>query len=220
MAVVVKADLDTVKEFTGKGVTAKVGNKKHQCFFRVQVDDFNIEEALGMAKADSNILLLEYVGTNDYISRIADFRGAYIVKNYELGEQFDETDVERVLDSTPDGVTPVVVLPETYSNIRFVCNMLDKYKRLRFTGGNLFTFDEYAMGYCGRDVAKRRGIKFDEEDYHKTGETCCLLTFDAMSLDLVATSKSAARSNNTESKPKAQKTPKFGSLLIGGSVDL
>lgn len=219
-AVIVKTTLDTAKEYSGKSVSTKISGKKHQVYFNVEVDDFNIEDAIALASRDKNIVVLNYVGTNDYITRVSDFKGVYITWGRELGGEIDESDIAHIEEVTPDGVTPVIQLPATYNNIRFLSDMCDKYKRVRFCGGYLYSFDNCRFGCCGRDILSKLSIKFDEEERVHDGCSCALPVFDEAAVELVASAKSSHGGNNSESRNKVGKSQRFSSILMGGSVEM
>ena len=69
MSVIVKADLSEVKQYTGKSVTTKIGKKNHPVLFRVNVDDFTVEEGIDIAKRDANIIMLNYIASQQSHSR-------------------------------------------------------------------------------------------------------------------------------------------------------
>ena len=60
--IIVKTELETAKSYSGKTVYAKVKNKKNNAYFRVHVDDSNLDEAIAFAKRDKNVLMLAYYG--------------------------------------------------------------------------------------------------------------------------------------------------------------
>lgn len=217
---VVKTSLDVAKEYTGKSVSTKVHGKRYQVFFKVEVDDFNLEEAIAYASRDKNIITLEYVGTNDYIMRVNDFKGVYITWSKELGMEFNESDIAHVEETTPDGVTPVIKLPAEYKNIRFIYNMSKKFSRIRFCGGHIYAFDGCRFGCCGRDILMRLNIKFNEEERVHEGCSCAVPVFEDSVVDLDATVKSVRNSNNSEAKNRVGKSQRFSSLLVGGSVEM
>lgn len=219
-SIIVKTTLDTAKEFTGKAVSTKVHGRKYQVFFKVEVDDFNIEEAISHASRDKNIIMLDYVGTNDYITRVSDFKGVYIAWGRELGGEIDESDIAHIEDITPEGVTPIIKLPTSYNNIRFLYEMSEKYNRVRFCGGYLYSFDGCRFGCCGRDILSKLNIKFDDEDRVHEGCSCAIPVFEDSMVELVATSKSSRTSNNSESKNKVGKSQRFSSILMGGTVEM
>lgn len=224
--IIVRTTLDVAKEYTDKTVTTKLHGKKHHVYFKVEVDDFNIEEALQIASKGSNIVVLDYVGTNDYILRVSDFKGVYITWCRELGMELSESDISHIEEITPEGVTPVIKLPEAYKNIRFVHDMSTKYKRVRFCGGTLYCFDDCRFGCCGRDILSKLDIKFDEEDRVHTGCCCALPVVEDVGLEFVATAKAVRKTSSGEKSKKTTKTTKtpkpskYSSLLVRGSVDM
>lgn len=220
MSIIVKSDLSRAEEFTGKSVVAKIGKKKLPVVFRVTVDDFTVEEAIDVAKRDSNILMLNYVGSQGGLSQVNP-QGVYIAWSIDVGNDVSEDDIQKCVEATPPGVTLVVKVPEDYKNIRFLYEMSEKYQSVRFCGGCLFCFDECKFGCCGKDICSARGIKFDDTEYIKEGCSCAIPVFDIADVELsVATSK-AKSSNSTHKKSKPNKVAMFSSLLYGnGKVEL
>lgn len=135
--VIVKADLATAKQYTGKSLSVKIGKKKFSAVLRVNVDDFNIAEAIELAKRDANILMLNYVGSHEGIKGV-NTCGVYVAWGIDVGSDVTEDDIQRLYDDVPDGVTLIVKLPEGYKNIRFLYDMSHKFDRVRFCGGSLF----------------------------------------------------------------------------------
>lgn len=222
MSIIVKADLSLVTQYTGKSVVAKIGKKKFPVVFRVTVDDFSVEEAINTAKRDSNILMLNYVGSQGGLSQINP-QGVYIAWIAEVGNDVSEEDIQKYIDTTPEGVTLVVKVPEDYKNIRFLYEMSEKYQNIRFCGGCLFCFDECKFGCCGKDICTARGIKFDDTEYIKEGCSCAIPAFDIADVELsVTTAKNKSKSSSSSSKKsKPSKVAMFSSLLYGsGKVEL
>ena len=223
-SIIVKCDLATAKEYTGKSVVAKVGKKKHSVAFRVTADDFTIDEAVELAKRDSNIIMVNYIGSQENIKGVSP-NGVYVAWSMEVGNDLTEDDIVKYLAETPEGVSLIVKVPEDYNNIRFLCDMLDKYDNLRICGGSLFCFDGYKFGCCGRDICAMKGVSFSEDSYIHEGCCCAVDIFDLTDVELTASaskgaSKGTKKSGSTAKKP-SNKVAKFSSLLYGnGKVEL
>lgn len=221
--VIVKADLSTAKQYTGKAVYAKVSKKKNQAYFRVAANDFNVSEAVSAASRDNNILAVEYEGTLDSLKGL-NFNNVCLLWEMPVGNDVTEEDIQKIVAEVPEGVSILLTLPEDFVNIRFVCDMLDKYPQIRFSGGNLFMFDGYAIGVCGKDLLTKRSIKFDSDKYlFYEGEDSALPVFDESEIELESGQKSTVKSSssNASKKAKSSKASLFSSLLYGdGKVGL
>lgn len=223
MSVIVKTSYDNAKQYRGKGVATKIGSKNHNVFFKAIVDDFTIEEAL--QNSDSNIVMYDYQGTTtNPIYLGIDSTDLYIAKSYEYGNDITENDIIEVLNEVPNGVTPIIKLPEDYKDFEFVCRMCDKYSRIRFCGGIMFCAEGCRIGCCGRDVLNDAGIKYSDSNSIKEGCACALDIMSDEGLELVVTEKkvkSASKSKKASGgTAKKQKTKMFGDLLGGFSVEL
>lgn len=220
MSMIVKADLSEIKEYTGKSVSAKIGKKSHPVLFRVNVDNFSVEEAIDVAKRDSNIVMLNYIGSPAGLANI-DTKGVYITFSVEVGNDVSEEDIVKYIADIPEGVTLVVKLPEEFKNIRFAYEMSQKYDKVRFCGGCLFCFDECRFGCLGRDICTQKGIKFDDTEYIKTGCSCCIPIDDIANVELSISNSKQKSSSHSGNKSKNSKASLFSSLLYsGGKVEL
>lgn len=223
MAILVRTDLERQFEYRNKNVKSKIGNKKQQVFFKVMVDDFTLEDALVSARNDRTILMLEYVGSEQFIqSSNLDFSNVYIGIKHEVGNNVTEEDIEKLANSVPNGVVILVKVPDDFSNMEFIFNMSSKFSNVRFCGGHMFCFDDCKVGCCGRDILKAKDIKFDESDYIKSGCCCSLPTFDIADVSLEVSLKSERSSNSSKSKSKSTSGKKmnlFKDILVLGGAD-
>lgn len=224
MSVIVRTSYDNAKEYKGKGVSTKIGNKKHSVFFKVIIDDFSIEEALN--NFDSNIIMYDYQGTlSNPLYLGIDDSNIYISRSYEFGNDITENDIIEVINEVPKGVTPIIKLPEDYKDFEFVCRMCDKYPRIRFCGGVMFCATGCRLGCCGRDILDNAGIKYQDNSYIKEGCSCALSIISDEGLDLEITEKKVKEkkkksSTSSSTTSRKTKTKMFGDLLGGFSVEL
>lgn len=220
MSVIVRTSFDNAKRYYGKGVVTKIGNKKHNVFFKVIVDDFSIDEAL--KSDDSNIVMFDYRGmvTNQTYLGI-ESTNLYVSKTYEYGSNISEQDIVDVINEVPKGVVPIIKLPDDYKDFEFICRVCDKYDRVRFCGGTLFCADGCRIGCCGRDVLDNAKIKYPDGNYIKEGCACALDIISDEGLELEITDKKVrSERKKSSSGVKRQKTKMFGDLLGGFTVDL
>lgn len=222
MAVIVRTSYENAKQYKGRGVVTKIGNKNQNVFFKVIVDDFTIEDAL--KNNDSNIVVYDYHGmvTNPVYLGI-DSTDLYITKSYEYGNDISESDILEVLNEVPEGVTPLIKLPSDYKNFEFVCRMCDKYSRIRFCGGILFCAKGCRIGCCGRDILDNAGIKYSDSNSIKEGCACALDILSDEGLELSISEKKAKSKRKRSSSGTGTKKPKaklFEGVLNTCSVDL
>lgn len=220
MAVVVKADYNTVREYTGKGVYTSVP-KKQAVYFRLVADDFSLEESIALSKIDSNILVVDYKGNSTPKQLGVSTAGAYVTFTVDMGNDITESDIIKYIDYAGDSVI-MFRLPQDYNNIRFLCEMLDKYSNIRFSGCQVFAFDNYRFGYCGKDILSKRGIKYDTTKYITETDGDILQTFELADIELKVNDKSTSGTKHGGTKKaKPSKTSLFNSLLYGdGKVEL
>lgn len=222
MSVIVRTSYDNAKQYRGKGVSVKIGNKNHNVLFKVIVDDFSIEEAL--KSKDSNIIMYDYQGmTSNPIYLGIEDTDIYISKSYEYGSDICEEDIVELLNDVPKGVIPIAKLPKDYKNFEFVCRMCDKYPRVRFCGGVLFCAEGCRVGCCGRDILDSAGVKYSDNNYIKEGCACALNVISDEGLELVVSEKKIKEKKQKSSSTggtKKQKTKMFGDLFGGFSVEL
>lgn len=222
MSVIVRTSFENAKQYKGKGVSTKIGNKNHNVFFKVIVDDFSIEEAL--SSNDSNIVMYDYQGmiSNPVYLGIAE-TSIYITKSYEYGNDVSESDILEVLNEVPAGVTPIIKLPSDYKNFEFVCRMCDKFPRIRFCGGIMFCAEGCRIGCCGRDILDDAGIKYSDSSSIKEGCACALDIISDEGLELTISEKKAKserKKSSSSSGTKKAKTNMFGDLLGNFNVEL
>lgn len=223
MAVIVKANLEQVKEYKNKNVSLKIGNKKHQVYFRVEADDFSLLDAIEHAKTDRNVVMLEYAGSDNFIKSVAvapSDNFPYVGVSYEVGMNLSEEDIVNALAEYPEWSTIIIKLPDEYKNLEFLYNMCQKYPRIRFCGGYTFSIDGCRLGCCGRDILEKKNIKVSDSEYLKIGCSCALQTLQFDDVDLSISLK-AERTSNTSSgtkSPASKRSAKFGSLLGGDKV--
>lgn len=221
MSIIVKTDFETAKAYAGKNVYTKFDGRKHQVFFRVFVDDSTLSDGIALSR-DKNVLMLLYVGSDSYLSTY-DFTncGTYIGVSKEVGNDLTESDINTMLSCLPEAVTLILKLPEDYKDIRFLYEMSQKYKRVRFCGGTLFCFDECNFGCCGRELLDKQGIKYDKESYLKEGCCCALQSVDGIDLEYTVSARTERYSTSKSSGTKKAKVSKFSELLYSnGKVPL
>lgn len=218
--IIVKTDYVGAKVFENSGVRAKVGNKKHQVYFKVYCDDTDVEECIELYRNCGNIAMLEYRGAVESIAEL-DLHGVYIAKVFDFGTNITEEDVKGVSYSLREGLVGVVRVPTEYKDMQFIYDMSQKYNNIRFCGGTTFCLDGCRLGCCGRDILDKRNIKYDEKQYFHEGCCCAAETFDATEVELEeckVTKRAGSKSGNGGGK---KKVALFKDLLYsGGTFDL
>lgn len=221
MSVIVKANLEQVKEYKNKNVSTKVGNKKHQVYFKVEVDDFSLVEAIEHAKMDRNVLMLEYAGSDNYLKSVVLAPSdifPYVGVSYEVGMNLSEDDITNALAEYPAWTTVIIKLPDEYKNLEFLHGMCQKYPRIRFCGGYTFSIDGCRLGCCGRDILEKKNIKVTDTDYLKDGCSCALQTLQFEDVELAVSAKAERSSNTSGTKSSAPKKAAKFSNLLGGAT--
>lgn len=218
MSVLVKSNLEVVSKYDGKGVTTKVGSKKHQVYFKLYCDDSDIEECISLYRRNTNIILLDYQGTLQAL-KDADLNGIYITKSYTFGNNVNAYDIRSVVSELPENVVGVIKLPEDFSDMKFIIDMCEEYPNIRFTGGIFFAFDEARIGYIGKDILLKNNIKGDEARLIYEGTDCALDTFVDEDVELVEGRVKASKSSGKSSTGgKKKKTLLFNDLLYQNGI--
>lgn len=202
MAILVKVSYETAKLYEGKGVTAKVGNKKHQVYFKLYCDSSNITDCISLYKASDNIVMLDYLGDIPS-SDIEVPNNIYITKTYDYGMNIVEEDIVSVVNELPEFITPIIRLPLEYTDMQFIYNMSQKYKRVRFCGGTYFCLNGCNLGCCGKDILDKRNIKYDKNSYMREGCSCAL---DTLMEDEVTLEEGKLKTKKSPAKAKQKST--------------
>lgn len=210
------------KVFENSGVRAKVGNKKHQVYFKLYCDDTDVKDCIDLYRSCGNIAMLEYRGAIESIEDL-DLSGVYIAKVFDFGTNISEDDVEGVSSSLREGLVGVLRVPTEYKDMEFIYEMSQKYDNIRFCGGTTFCLDGCRLGCCGRDILEKRNIKFDSKQYSHEGCCCAAETFDSTEVELeeYKVTKRAGSSTKSSSGGSKKKVSMFKDLLYsGGTFDL
>ena len=226
-SVIAKIDLDDMKEYHNKTVTTKIKTRKYSVKFRVAVDEYNMNEAVKLAKSDSNIIMLAYDGVGYGLKNLTEsLDGVYFGWVVPVKLNVTEEDIKSYLSFAKDGVSIIFKVPDEYKDIEFMYKMMEKYPNIRFCGGKAFCFDECRFGCCGRDICQKAGIQVTNKDYWREGCCCALDVYNADELVLSVTEKvTSAKSGkklSSEKKSSSKAKPQmFTNLLYGnGKVDL
>ena len=213
-----KISLDEARSYGRSRLVTKVGNKKKVVLFEVSVDNTNIKDAIDFAVGNNNVAALVYEGAEQYLQMVSelDTKGVYICKVEQVAEDVSETDIVKLLQILPDWASLVVDVPEDYKNMEFICNMCEKYPRVRFSGGYLFNFKDCKLGICGDDILEKLEVK-SELGLVRTHECCGLPVVCAEDIEIsVATVKDKISTGGEKSTQK-KKTIMFSSMFGGAS---
>lgn len=132
-----------------------------------------------------------------------------IFRLYNFGEDLSTVEEEV------EGVVPMLVLPEGYSDMREVYNLAIKYPRLRFTGGNLLEIPGIKIGRYDKGKEKMSAV-FD--GVYDMFTEVSLSDIKVQRVLSKARSKSSSGSSKKSSSTKSKKTETF-SKFFGGEGD-
>lgn len=218
--------LTKAKEYRGKRLTAKVG-KKHQVVLGIEVDNFSFNEGIEEYKVNKNVMYLMYVGTLDALKMIPPQTGVNVCRVVPVGNDVDEDTIQAIVSEHPMWVTPCIELPSDFKNIRFVCEMCEKYDTLRFVGGKLFQFPELKFGYFTEQILENKGFSIKEEPLFLDNKKAIIDFVDDSQLEIeVKEAKKSARSGSSSSakkhspSKKEKRAVRFASLLNSNQVEL
>jgi len=223
MAILVRGSVEEVKAYRGRKVCTKIGTKKHQVYFRVEVDDFSFEEAVTTLRGSSNVVMFDYSGSEPFIKGYVPnvpIEGICVGVKVPVGADMTVDEVKRLLAEYPSWVTLILQLPEGYKNMELLYNINAKFKNVRFCGGYLFRLDGCKVGCCGADVFASKGITINDNNLIKDGCGCCMPTMAYEDVELEITTKDERQksSNGSTLPKKPQKNTLFSSMLTKGSV--
>lgn len=201
MALAVSVSLDTAKQYANSYLSTKFNGKKHKVYMKLLCDDTTIEEGIQLAKRTPCIALIEYQGVSLDLPCLTEDTGVLICKSYSLGNNMSEQDVAIIAEDLPNGITPVIYLPEDFVNLELLHNVSRSYPRFRFCGGELFSVDGVRLGYIGIDILEKLGEKILPEYYYIKNIIDVIPSVAIEELELTVST----------TKEKAPKAPKSGS---------
>ena len=209
MSLIVRANYNLVKQYKNKTVRATYNGKKHNVFFRLVCDDFDINDCIELAKNNSNVLMLDYQG----IEGVEVNADVYVGKTYDAGSDINEGDIQSILDQTPKGMVAIIKLPEGFNDLELIWRLSKKFKNVRFCGGKLFSALGCNIGCCGVDVLDKKNIKHSESSFIKEGCCCAFTVVDSSEVELEVGAVKA-------SQPKKPKVMFSDLLYRNGKVSL
>ena len=209
MSVIVKTDLKKYEQYANANVKADIDGKGHKVLFEIVCDEVTVRECVSAAKQNSNILFVNYQGDITDTSYLNLNKlvtsGANVCKCCCYGCNIDESDVERALQEVPDGVSPVIELPDEYSNLEFIWRMCKKYPRVRFIGGDLLGVDGVRLGYAGYSDSQVKSFRVSPENVESDND---YMGLDFKNIDDVELSVVSV--NAVKAQPKQKVTKKSG----------
>ena len=179
MALIVKVDYATAEEYRGRSVSAIADGKKLPVYFKLLVDDFSFVEGIALAKSDSKIVMVDYVGTLSELSGY-DTQGVYVGVAFDFG-----MDITAALSQISEGMTAIIKLPITYVDMEFVHTMSIKYPSIRFCGGDLILIPDCSIGCCPSSLFEAKGVKLKPESIRKVGCGCAFPVVNMADVELV-----------------------------------
>lgn len=215
---IAKISLEDAKKFGRSKLITKVGNKKKVVLFEISVDNTNIKDAIEFSVGNNNVASLVYEGAEQHMQMIneLDTRGVHICRVEQVADDVSETDIVKLLQVIPSWASLVVDVPEDYKNMEFICDMCNRYPRVRFSGGYLFNFKDCRLGTCGDDILSKLGVK-PEEGLVRTGMCCGLPVVYSSEIEIsVATGKDKV-SSGSERHAVKKRTVMFSSMFNGTS---
>ena len=227
MGIICEIDLDQAKNYANSVVMTRVNNKKQKVYFKLRCDETNLIEAINFVKNNKYFICTVYNGLEDseVYQNITKDTGVLIIRVTEYGNNIKGEDIESLLESTPDGITPIVKLPEEFNDLHLIWEFSKKYDRVRFCGGDLFCINGCRLGCCGEELFNKLGVNEKNRQLDKIGCSCYYDVYDFEELELEITKvekEKKAKTNNTKKKAtKKAKKPKisFLDLMSGKSLN-
>lgn len=214
MSIICSVDYDTALKYKGQKLSAKYEGKSNKVYLRLNSDDFTLKDCIELAKSSSNILMVNYKGllaNQTYLSLSKDV-GVYVGRIIDFGNNLEEDDIERIIVDTPEGVVPVINLPNDYKDIRFLWEMSKRFPRLRFCGGQLFAIEGLKVGAIGVDILDSVGATYDPSAYAINGRIDAIEDVDINTLKIDTKSGAEKQTNTRSSASTTKKTVKKQSV--------
>lgn len=228
MSVICSVDLVTAEKYKGASLKAKYNGKKQAVYLKIICDDLTLYEAIEVARNNRNVLAVEYCGmdTNPVYLGLKN-TGVYVGRVTDFGNDITVDDIQRIVQSTPEGVTPIIRLQPDFNDLYKIWYFCNQFSRVRFCGGNLFSVDGVRCGMIGVDILSRLGLKFDDSCYALGQRDDVFDTVNIDELTIEKSVKAESTSKKTKSTTKSSKTSKsvkkpklsFADIMAGaGSV--
>ena len=217
MSVVCNMNLTEASAYRGMSIKGKYNGKKHQVYIRLVCDDSNLKECVDLARVSKNILMVEHQGQGDTKAySLVRNTGVYIGKVFTCGNNFDASELERIIEDVPDYITPIISFPDDFCDLELVWELSKIYPNVRFCGGKLFAIDGVKVGAVGIDILDKVSAKYDDECYMLCGTTDAVECVSFSDLSEIETSAKA----ETKQKAPVQKRPQisFASIMASGGV--
>lgn len=217
MSIICKVDYATALKYKGMNLSTKYNNKKHKVYLKLIGDDFTLTDCIALAKVSKNILMIEYQGlqSNTTYENLTEDAGVYIGRVYDFGNNITEEDVEKIVASTPAGITPVIKLPDDYKDLYSIYKFSQIHPTVRFCGGHLFAIEGIKVGAIGVDILDKLQDKYSLDCFKLDDTEDVLESVDINELEIDATTKpervkkTSSGSNKSVSKKTSKKVSIF-----------
>ena len=224
MSLIVKTDVNTASQYKVGNISTKYNGKKHKVLFRVFCDDVNIKDAIQLSKESSNIVGIVYQGLSNDLSSLASLvsPNVNLLKEYNFGSNITLSDVKGIVEQTPSFITPIIILPESFTDLHLIYDLCSQCENVRFTGGKLFPVDGVRIGYCSQAQLEKHGVSAVNSNMFSPNFECGNEVVDAVGLEFTVSTKAVRSSSNSSKSPRSSapktsqpKTVFFSSLLKG-----
>lgn len=217
MSIICKVDYATALKYKGMNLSTKYNNKKHKVYLKLIGDDFTITDSIALAKVSKNILMVEYQGlqSNSAYEELTENTGVYIGRVYDFGNNITEEDVEKIVASTPAGVTPVIKLPDDYKDLYSIYKFSQIYPTVRFCGGHLFAIDGIKVGAIGVDILDKLQEKYSVDCFKldDTEDVLELVDINELEIDTTTKPEKVKKASSNSNKSASKKTSKKVSIF-------
>lgn len=214
--VIATCSFEEAEQYRGKVLTSKVDNKKVGVMLSVSCDDFSVKQTIELARGSKNIIMLDYVGTDnsqDYLSITKEeLGGVYLIKEFELGDNVTEEEVQDIVSRVPQGVVAVINLPESYNDLRSIHTFCRKYPNVRFSGGTLFDVEGVSLGKFGIDILEANDIKYAPTAYLSTEEPVQIVPLETLEVEASMKAEKSARGTISGNGSRGKKQLQFSAL--------
>lgn len=218
MAIYMKMDYETAKEYNGKYIMYNGESGKESAYLMVQCNEKNINEAIDLAYESKNVLCIEYIGeVESKIFQDIHITNSVLVFRSESLTNINAEEIYNMFTKLPKHVDLDIELPSNYNDLQNIYNLSNSFPLLRFIGGNLFRIKGVNLGHFSEYFLKNRNIKYTIDSYLTKEQIDLIPCVDYKKERIEATEDKIMVLNTT---PKEKKEARTNDVVVTSFKDL
>lgn len=146
-----KVRYEDIEGNTLKGI---VNGKEETFLMRVIVNKDNIRDAITKYGYYNNVVSFDYYGDVSGLANLPNTPKSIILHKDMDG--IDEVNLDLFLQSVPYRIKVALKLPITYTDMRTIIEMSEKYKNITFCGGNLIRLPGARIGCIQQEDCNKK----------------------------------------------------------------